>query len=412
MHLTDEEKEMLDGKYGYPVQKSMEILVGLGECYDAERMIPVASAHLLGSLSMGEAGHLFNKEIADRGGKFIIHTDANPISIEPWLWKTLGIGEEDANLQMAIMDTYSRMGLMLANTCTPYLVGHFPRVGEHVAWSESSAVAFANAVLGARTNREGGFSSMASALTGRTPEYGLHLDRNRYGDLEISVQVELKEIHDYGTLGYFAGKISGDRVPVFTGVPPSVSMDALKQLGAAGAASGSVALYHIVGVTPEAPTKEAAFGPRGKKDRQIFQFGEKELRETEASISRTTDREIDFVVFGCPHASISELGEIARLLFGKKIKHGVELWVLTSRIVRNYAERMGYVQTIEAAGARVLSDTCTNSMPRGFLKERGHRIGASSSAKIIYGIGGQQSMLMHYGSTKKCVEAAVSGKWE
>jgi predicted aconitase len=292
------------------------------------------------------------------------------------------------------------------------MVGHFPRAGEHVAWSESSAVAFANAVLGARTNREGGFSSMASALTGRTPEYGFHLAQNRYGDLEISVTTELQDIHDYGTLGYFAGKLAGDRIPVFTGIPPSVSIDALKMLGAGASASGSVAHYHIVGVTAEAPTKDAAFGPKGEKNREIFPFGEKELREAEESISRTNDREIDFIVFGCPHASITEMAEIARLLSGKRIHPGVELWVLTSRIVRSYAERMGYVNTIEATGAKVLSDTCTNSMPRGFLKGQGHRIGASSSAKIIYGIAGQQSMLLHYGSTTRCIQAAVRGKWE
>ena len=410
MRLTKEENEMLEGKYGYPAQKSMEILVGLGECYDAEKMIPIASAHLIGSLNMGKAGALFNEEMANKGGKFVIFTDANPLSIDPYVWKELGLSEECAREQMAITNTFARMGLFLSNTCTPYLVGHFPRPGEHIAWSESSAVVFANSVLGARTNREG-ISSMAAALTGRTPEYGYHLDQNRYGDLEISVTAKLKDIHDYGTLGYFTGKIAEDRVPVFTGISPSVSLDELKMMGAGAAASGSVALYHIVGVTPEAPTKEAAFGLKKKKDWQTFEFGEKELQETEELLSRATAREIDLVVFGCPHASIGEIREVARLLSGKKLKSGVELWVFTFGVMKSYAEKMGYVDIIEAAGARVLCETCPSAMPRGFLTEHGLKTAATNSAKMTYYMSGQQDVLSHYGSTERCIEAATSGSW-
>jgi len=413
MRLTREEKEMLEGKYGYPVQKSMEILVGLGECYDAERMIPVASAHLLDSLSIGKAGALFNEEMADKGGKFVTFTDANPLSIEPYSWEDLGFSEGSVREQMAIIHNYTRMGLFLSNTCTPYLVGHYPRPGEHIAWSESSAVIFANSVLGARTNREGGFSSLAAALTGRVPEYGYHLDRNRYGDLEILVTANLKDIHDYGALGYFTGKVAKDKVPVLIGIPPSVSQDELKHLGAAEAASGSVALYHVVGVTPEAPTREAAFGPKKARDWETFELGEKELRETKELLSKATTRETDLVVFGCPHASIGEIKEIAQLLLGKKLNSGVELWISTSWIVKSYAEKMGHMDIIEAAGARILCETCPSAMPWGFLKGRGHKVAATNSAKLaFYLTGGQHDLSMHYGSTERCVEAATSGVWK
>jgi len=410
MQLTKEENEMLDGKYGEAVQKSMEILVAMGECYDAEKMIPVASAHLLhGRSNTGKAGALFDKEMADKGGKCIIFTDTNPSGIEPWAWRDIGISEEAAQEQMDYTNDFVRMGVFLANTCTPYLIGNVPRVGGHVAWSESSAVPFVNSVLGARTNREGEPGSLTAAITGRTPAFGYHLDQNRYGDLKISVTAKLKEPHDYATLGHFAGKVAEDRVPVFTGIPPSVSWDDLKLMGAAAATSGSISLYHVVGITPEAPTEEAAFGP--KKPSEIFEFGEKELRETEESLSKATAREVDMVIFGCPHASIGEIRDIARLLSGKKLKSGVELWILTPRMIGVYAEKMGYLNVIKEAGGRILCDSCPICMSQGFLKERGHKIVATNSAKMTYYIYPHQGLLPYYGSMERCVEAAISGIW-
>ncbi|MBA7560801.1 hypothetical protein ES708_02432 [subsurface metagenome] len=411
MRLTKEENEMLEGKHGYPVQKSMEILVGLGECYDAKKMIPIASAHLIVGLYMGKAGALFVEEMANKGGEFVVFTDNNQGSIDPCLWKDLGFSEEFARKEMAIINTCVRMGVFLSNTCAPYLIGNVPRMGEHIAWSESSAVVFANSVLGARTNREGGPSSLAAALTGRVPEYGYHLDQNRYGNLKILVTARLKDSHDYGTLGYFIGRVAEDKVPVLTGIPPSVSGDELKQLGAAAATSGSVALYHAVGVTPEAPTEEAAFGPKKAKDWQTVEFSEKELRETEELLSKATSREVDLVVFGCPHASIGEIRGIARLLSGKKLKSGVELWILTSRMVRTYAEKMGYLNIIETARARIVCETCPADMPSGFLKECGHKTAATNSAKMSYYIITAQDILSYFGSTERCVEAATSGIW-
>ncbi len=416
MHLTREENEMLQGKHGFPAQKSMEMLVGLGECYDAERMIPVNSAHLLASLTAhGKGGTLFVQEMADRGGRFIIHTHTNPANFDPWLRNDFGISEQCAREQMAVTNAISKMGAFLAGTCTPYLIGHVPRMHEHVAWNESSAIIFANSVLGARTNREGGPSAIAAAITGRVPEYGYHLDQNRYGDLKIVVTARLNHPHDYGTLGYFTGKIAEDKVPVFLGIRPTVSWDELKMLGSAAATSGSAALYHVVGVTPEAPTLEAAFGGKKIKDWQTFEFGERELRETEESLSKATAKEVDLVVFGCPHASIRELREIARLLSGKRLKSGVELWVYTLRMVKTYADVMGYADIIEASGAKVLCNTCPVAMSQEFLKDGRSRIVATNSAKLTYYIGTHaaegQDILLYYGSLERCVEAGITGMW-
>ncbi|MBA7560799.1 hypothetical protein ES708_02430 [subsurface metagenome] len=412
MRLTKEETEMLEGKYGYPVQKSMEILVGLGECYGADKMIPVTSAHILADWTVHrKAGALFVEEMAEKGGKCVIHTDDNPWSLGPWAWKDKGIPEEFANWQLKIHNAHVKMGVFVCHTCTPYYIGNVPRKGEHVAWSESSAVPVANSILGARTNREGGGASLAAALTGRVANYGFHLDQNRYGNLKILVTAKLNGSHDYGTLGYFIGRVAPDGIPVLVGIPSSVPTESLVQMGASAASSGSVAHYHIVGVTPEAPTEEAAFGPKKAKDWQTFEFGEKELRETEELLSPATSREVELVVFGCPHASIGEIREITQLLSGKRLKSGVELWIWTSQIVRAYAEIMGYLDIIEASGARIVCETCVVSAPEGYLKKRGIKTVATNSAKISHYIKTAQDVMPYCGSTERCVEAATSGIW-
>lgn len=411
MELTKEDEEYLAGKRGAAIQKAMEILVGLGECYDAERMVPVTSVHLTGSSTTGagKAGTLFFREMDEKGGKFLPVTHTNPMSIDPLHWKEIGISEETYQEQILLTDALVSMGAYICGSCTPYQVGHVPRLGEHVAWGESSATIFANSVLGARTNREGGASGLAAALAGRTPEYGLHLNQNRYGDLEIQVTAKLHNPHEYGSLGYFIGKVSRDRIPVITGLPHSISWDHLKLLGAAAATSGSVALFHIVGVTPEAPTREAAFGSTVKRD--LFVFGEEELSQTEAEISKADSKEIDFIVIGCPFFSIGEFRQIAQLLDGKRIRSDVEFWILSCRTTRAYAQKMGYLETIEQSGAKVICEVCPSSLPRGLLKMRGHKTAATNSAKMAYYMAGSQSVLSNYGSIERCVEAGISGFW-
>ena len=389
---------MLEGKYGDPVQKSMEILVSLGECYDAEKMIPVTSAHLLYSFSsVGKGGAFFIQEMANKGGKFIIFSDTNP--------------SNPVQEQIGLIRAFTKMGAFLSDTCTPYLVGNVPRMSEHIAWNESSAIVFANSVLGARTNREGGPSALAAAMTGRVPEYGYHLDQNRYGDLRILVTARLRDSHDYGSLGYLIGKIAEDKVPVLIGIPPSVSLDELKLLGAAIATSGSVTMYHAVGVTPEAPTEKAAFGPKKIKDLQTFEVGPRELQETEEVLSTAKARHVDLVILGCPHASIGELREIAQLLSGKKLKSGVELWIFTSRMVQNYAETMGYKNIIEGSRAKLICNTCPVTMYQKSLKNLGSLIAATNSAKLAYYSAQGKDDLIHYGSLERCIEAAIGGTW-
>ncbi|MFC1980863.1 aconitase X [Chloroflexota bacterium] len=415
MYLTKEENEMLEGKYGHPVQKSMEILVGLGECYDAERMLPITSAHILPALiqSSSEARASIIKNMADKGAKFRTFTTANPQTINPETYrdKDVGISEKLFSEQTAVNNNLHKMGAFLSYTCTPYLVGNVPRFRQHVAFSEVNVITFANSVLGARTNREGGPSALAAAICGRTPEYGYHLDENRYGDLEISITVKLNGIADFGTLGEFVGRVAGDKVPVLTGISPAVSWDELTQLGAQICIAGSVALCHVVGVTPEASTEEAAFGPRKKGRWPRFEFGEKELSQTEGLLSEATGGYVDLVVLGCPHTSVAQLKEIAGLLSGKKLKSGLELWIMTSRIVMTFAQNMGYIDVIEATGARVLGDVCPLYIMKENFKKHGPQVVASDSARHVSYMPGLQGVMPHYGSTKRCIEAAISGIW-
>ena len=249
MFLTEEEAEMLAGQKGPAVKKAMEILVALGEGFGAEKMVMVNNVHMAGSsvLVTEEAGTRFVEDIRKQGGNFVTRVTTNPTAIDPVKWKEIGIPESDNILQERLTDAYVGMGANACNTCIPYLVGNMPRFGEHLAWGESSAVVFANSVCGARTNREGGPSALATALTGRTPEYGFHLKENRRGHFLIKVETPLRDMTDYGTLGYFAGKLAGQDTPVFTGIPSTSTLEELKALSAALAATGAVSMFHAVG---------------------------------------------------------------------------------------------------------------------------------------------------------------------
>ena len=406
MKLTKEEQEMLDGKYGDAVQMSMELLVAVGDAYDAEYMVPIGSAHLVAAnpVSAGKGGKAFIKEMAEKGGKFIVPATTNPTCMDPWLWKEMGFSEQIYQEQVALSEDLNKMGGLLCCTCTPYLIGHTPRLREHVAWGESSAVLYVNAVLGARTNREGGPSALAAAITGKIPAYGYHLDENRYGDLKVINNAALKCDTDYSTLGYFVGRVAQDRVPIITGIPSSISQDAIKYLGTPFSVTGSVSHYHIVGVTPEALTEEMASGYKRIRSSDTVQFGPRELRETEESLSAISPEAADLVVLGCPHASITQLKKYAESLSGRKIKNDKEMWVLTNSTIKKYAQDTGIAESIESTGARLLCNTCPPAMPRDYLKHRGYGGLATDSPKMVYYVSTIQNLPCYYGNLETCLD--------
>lgn len=410
MRLAKEEEKMLDGQYGDVVQKSMELLVALGDAYDAERMVPIGSVHLVGPspTSAGKGGMAFIKDIAKKGGKFVVPTTTNPACLEPWLWKEMGFSAELYKEQVAMSEAIAEMGGLICNTCTPYLIGNTPRLREHVVWGESSAVLYANSVLGARTNREGGPAAIAAAITGRTPAHGYHLDENRYGTLQIVNTANLKCETDYSTFGYFAGKIAQDRVPVVVGIPLSISLDEIKCLGTPFSVSGSVSLYHVVGVTPEALTEEAAVNHKRISSSDTFHFGPKELKEIEESLSEIGPEEADLVVLGCPHASITQLRKYAKTLSGRKVKDNKEMWILTNSTIKRYATDIGIARIIESAGAKLVTNTCPPAMPQDFFKQNGYVGVATDSSKMVYYVSTTKNLPCYYGSLDKFIDIVTS----
>ena len=318
MKLTSEEQKMLDGDYGKSVQKSMQILTSLGDIYGAEKMIPVKSVHMPGSsiVVAGEAATSFVEQMGDNDTQFAAFTTLNTGAMDMDQPRELGFSEETISRQHRLTGAYERMGGIACHTCTPYLIGHCPKFGEHVAWGESSAIAFVNSVLGARTNREGGPAALAAAIAGRVPAYGYHLDENRRGQFLIQVDASLSDIADYGALGYWVGTRVESGVPVFTGIPGDVSTDQLKSLGAALASSGAVALFHIVGVTPEAPTLESAFG--GNTPQETWTFGESEKHAAYGQLSKQQGQPVSLVAMGCPHSSLNEIIKVAEMVRGKR----------------------------------------------------------------------------------------------
>ncbi len=397
MYLTKEEQRMLDGEEGYAVRKSMEILTALGDIYGAERLIKVGSVQVAGVSyhNLGDAGLEFLNELA-KDGKVRVLTTLNPAGMDLENWRALGISEEFAAKQNQVIDAFERMGILISCTCTPYLIGNLPRYGEHIAWSESSAVTFANSVIGAKTNREGGPSALAAAFVGKTPCYGLHLDENRVPDVHVQVNAALAKLSDWGALGYAIGKKAENKIPYITGIAEA-ELDELKSFCASMVTYGAKPLFYIKGITPASETVQAP--------KETITIEQTDIKNAYDNINDQVS-DIDFVCVGCPHCSIKEIAEIADLVKGKKVAENTELWVATSRTAKQLADKRGYTQTIEAAGGKFACDTCMAVAP---LKGRFKALATTSAKGCFYSR--QNLMKTKMGSMEECVNAAVTGKW-
>jgi len=398
MYLTREEESMLRGDKGFSVKKSMEILVALGNIYGADKLIEVGSVQVSGVSyhNLGDAGLAFLEELA-KDGRVRVLTTLNPAGMDLENWKNLGISEDFAKKQRLVIKAFEKMGIIVSCTCTPYLIGNLPRYGEHIAWSESSAVTFANSVIGAKTNREGGPSALAAAFVGKTPYYGLHLDENRIPDINIIVNAKLKNLSDFGALGYVIGKKAENKIPYITGIK-EVDLDRLKSFSASVVTFGSKPIYYIQNITPGSEKY------RIPKDNIIIE--QSDIKEAYSNINDTVS-EIELVCIGCPHCSIKEIAEIARLLENKKICPNTEFWVASSRSTKQLSDIRGYTKIIEKAGGKFACDTCMAVAP---LKGRFKSV-ATTSAKGCY-YSRHNKMLTKMGSIKQCVDAGVTGKWK
>lgn len=397
MYLTDKEKGMLDGKEGPLVQKCMEILVTLGDIYGAERMIEINNVHTPGVSYRvtGDAGLEYICDASEQGN-FCVPTTLNTIGIDSDNWKEIGFPEDFSIAQLKLNAAYLKMGALASYTCTPYLSGNIPIAGEHVAWGESSAIIFVNSVIGARTNREGGPSALAAAVTGRVPAYGYHLDENRKATHLVHVNMPLKTDRDYAVMGYYVGQIVGSKVPVFENITTRPTLENFKALGAALASSGAVALYHVAGITPEAPTKEAILN----KNYETIEFGEKEYQTVVKKFA--LQEPADLIIIGCPHCSILELKELALKLDGKKIKR--DMWICTSKQTLALADRMGYTETIKKSGATIVLDTCPVLCP---TSDKGYKAVMTNSGKMAHYVPGLWNVKSALAQLEDCIAAAL-----
>jgi len=419
MKLTDYEKAMHDGVHGRAKARAMDLLVRYGEALGAEKLVEtnnVAGAFNASTPSVRELVkkgfdavyselNLDSAEVVEVP-KMVAHTCQLITGIDNANWRVQGIPDDLADQQKQGEQFFGSRGINMFATCTPYQVGNVPVRGEHCAWMESSAVVYCNSVLGARTNTEGKESTGAAALTGRIPYWGFHIPENRRGTHPVNVEVEVDDIMDWGLLGYWLGEIVQEDIPVLTGKMRQPSLIKLKHFGAAAASSGGVEMYHIPGVTPEANSVDEAFG--GRKRQDTLRFGATERKLAYDTLNCATDRNVDFVMLGCPHNAIEQVWLIASMLEGRKISPSSQLWVHTPRALREVAERNGYVKMIRDAGGMVMSDTCpaiSRHVPKGT------RVIATDSAKQAHYLPAIVGLPVWFGSVKDCVEAAISGRW-
>jgi len=421
MQLTDDERRMRDGGDGDAVAAAMDLLIRYGEALGAEKLVD--TRNVAGTMTQPSPA---KAKLVQEGGwakaYAVINLDSDAdLDIPRMKVPTCqlqhgfaedaegltGYGKQWIELQGDAESYFSEKGVNILATCTPYQVGNLPVRNEHIAWMESSAVVYANSVIGARTNCEGGASTGAASLTGKIPYWGNHLPENRHATHLLHADVPVETFQDWGMLGYYVGEVVQEARPAVTGMLGQPDLADLKHFGAATATSGGVELYHLPGITPEAPTLEAAFG--GGRIPSSIAYGEAERRwvyDTLNGQGESTD--VDFVLLGCPHASLDQIALVAGLLDGRKLPANTELWIMTPRALRTMADRNGYTRAITEAGGKVLTDSCP-AMSKA--APPGTRVFATDSAKQAHYLPAILGIEAWFGTTQECVEAALSGTW-
>jgi len=424
MYLSEDEQRMLDGEQGLSVRKAMELLIKVGEAYGAEKMINVSQALVSGHLFTAGKGHelqAFAKIMSEMADDAVVKvpTSALPINLSLRFAKEVGLPESTIQQEQSTLTKrtklFQRLGVIQSYTCLPHFVYDL-RKGEHVAFLETNVGMLTNSWFGAMTNLDGNSTAIASAITGKTPEYGLHLPENRFGKVLIKIGPDLEpdrfDYADYVALAHWTGRLLFDRIAVYQGLPPRMRPSHAKYMCASQIYNSAAGMFHIVGVTPEASTLEAAFG--GKKPEEILVFGKKEKREAYEYFCTSTDTKVDMVIIGCPHCTVQEIGDIARLIDGRRVNKDVRLLIGASESVTSLAKRMGFVDIIEDAGGLVISDMCIRLAALPPLSEAlGIRVVASTSGSVAQNAyrRSKGKTSAWFGTTKNCIDAAVKGKW-
>lgn len=410
MQLTTEQRDIARGDAGPLLAKYMQWLMAWGKAMGAHRLIPVSSVHaILRTPSNRGCSQRTVDEYITELRQVCSHrvkclTTTQVASASSNYWRESGASQEEVAFEDELRELARGAGFQLTRTCTPYLAGNAPLKGQICAWTESSAVVYANSVLGARTTRHGMESSLAAALLGVTPEFGELLDENRRAELQIDVAADLRSPADYGALGFYASAVAESRIPVFTGIA-RLSAEEAKQISASlPYAESAISMFHVAGITPEAPDLKTACGGRSPGLRRAFTGNE--LRQTyQKMTSLNKGEEVDTVILGCPFASLWEIQQIAEHLAGRRIADPVQLWLATSYQTAAESERLGYAEIIRQSGGRIIHDACPGSA--AILGSRRVVTNSFKQAHHALTVLGSRTAVA---STEACLEAARTGR--
>ncbi len=410
IELDDRDRALASGEAGKAMQLAMDLVVTAARVLRAKALIPVTFAHIDACFYNGQAHIDFARYLLDHGAKLAVPawTNNGPVSLEqPGIHDDHEAAEFAANARQ-LMRLYIELGCRPVWTCAPYQLPDQPCLGDHIVAGESNAVAYYNSVLGARTNKYGDFLDVACALTGKAPLAGLHTDEGRRGKLLFrtdSIPDRFKsEAIFYHLLGFHIGRVAGSRVPVIDGLPATVSLDDQKAVSAAVAAAGGVTLWHGIGLTPEAPDMETAFG--GIEPEEVVPVSVADLIAARDELSSGRDGPVEMVALGTPHFSYTEFAALMPLLAGRRVKENVKLYISTSRFVRDLAAQQGWIAELERAGATVITDTCTYFSPA--VRGCKGRV-MTNAAKWAYYAPGMLGVECCFGSLNECAETAVNG---
>jgi predicted aconitase len=407
--LSDRDLAMLNGACGPAAQFAMSILVRMAEVYGAESLMDITQAHIDSTIYLGDATLEFAERLVALGARVAVPTSLNVSGVDQCGWQQWAVPPEWAAKAARQMLAYEQMGAVPTWTCAPYQTTMRPVFGQQIAWGESNAIAFANSVIGARTERYPDLLDICCAITGRVPAVGLHLTENRAGQLLIRAhQIPAALQNDeqfFPVLGHLVGKLAGDSIPVIDGIVARPTEDQLKAFAAAAASSGRVALFHIVGVTPEATSLEAAL--QGRAPEREISIAADHLRAARAELTTADGRELDMVILGSPHFSLAEFAALAPLVRGRRADPRIKFLVTSSRAMREQAERAGVLQPALDFGAQVTLDTCILASP---MLPPSVRLLMTNSAKYAYYAPSLLNSRVTFGSLRDCVESAIAGR--
>ena len=407
--LTAKDEQMLRGDLGPATKMAMRILVRMAEVSNAARLLDISGAHIDSTVYIGEAGLEFAERLASLGARVSVPTTLNVSGIDEHHWQEWAVPPEWARQAHRQMVAYQSMGAVPTWTCAPYQTDMKPSFGQQVAWGESNAIVFANSVLGARTERYPDLFDICCAITGRAPAIGLHLTENRAGQILLKLEgipSGLQGSDDfYPVLGTLLGRAAAERIPVIEGMSVMPNEDQLKSLGAAAASSGAVAMFHMVGVTPEAPTREAAF--QGRQPEQTITVTMEMLRAARRELTHTDSDKLDLVVLGSPHFSLAEFKQLVPLVAGKQKHADVKFLITSSRLMSQLAKQAGFLQVLEAFGAQLAVDTCILTSPM-LPPELEYLM--TNSAKYAYYVPGMLGRKIAFGSLQDCINSAIEGR--